>query len=79
MGWGLEMKRLELREIGVDDDSRIQQYFIKCTFNDECDTCGNEANEQSYMSGTMEEADYYICRSCALDYIDAQEHTDAVR
>ena len=65
-----------LKQVNELIDSFIEQHFIKCEFNDECDTCHNDNREQSYMKGTMEEAEYYICRSCALKYIHAHNSSN---
>lgn len=57
-------------------DNILETVFLKCDFNDECDECGNPNHEQSWvkMSGWPEEADYYLCQSCALKRFD-KNHT----
>lgn len=54
----------------------IEQYFAKCDFNDECDTCGNKEKKQSYAEMAGEgEANYYICESCAIKTIIEMNNT----
>ena len=47
----------------------IESYLTKCEFSDECDTCGNPKEEQSWalMSGCeTNEVDRCLCQTCAI-------------
>ncbi|MCK5643126.1 MAG: hypothetical protein KAJ19_20120 [Gammaproteobacteria bacterium] len=58
----------------------LELYFTRCNFNDECDNCGNDKHEQSWakMTGCEGEVDYYLCRSCAVEYAVKHEEQNKI-
>ena len=61
----------------TEDETRnkLEMYFSECEFNDECDECGNPDQEQSWakMTGWEGEVDFYLCQSCAIEWINKFE------
>ena len=55
------------------NQKKIEEHFVRCFFDDECDIC-DEPEGGSYASGYVndeygEEVDYYICGKCAMKKI----------
>lgn len=60
----------------------LGNYLWKCDFNDECDECGNQNQEQSWaiMSfSDVTETEKYLCQTCAIVYAqDIKESNDSI-
>ena len=59
----------------------LDQYLYKCEFNDECDECGNQNQEQSWAIMSLSdvtETEKYLCQTCAIVYAkDIKDSNDA--